>query len=551
MPGCAGGGDGDGGRFDIVIGNPPYVQYKRIRPPRVAGTASPPVDAAGYRAELRRRVWAADPGFWASGAAVFDGRADLCLYFHFLGFSRLRPGGVLALLTAESWLDVDGGHAWQAYMLARGVGRRLVGHGRRQSFAGADVDTLLLFLRRPADVDVDAAAGPCREPVLFMQIDGDYAAALSPSRWRAPLAAGGGGAGSAGGWVWKTVAVDELWNEGGLAAAAKSGGPSDEALNSVIPDDGFFCERPRGSAQPGLFADNSLRERGPYRGGKWGGRHLRNLLPESGENAATPDLPTTTDPRLCALAELARIVTGIKEGGYKRYLRPRPRAGGNTAAAADDASPPPELAGGVLKDPRRHSRPGLDAPDADLVAAEAGAKVLAKAARGGAPLLWLAGRGATHKAWWNPAGHPFTGNFLGLWPEPSVDALPLLAALNSLWTAWRSEAAARGKGIGGAACVFTAGDLRAVAVPDLRTLSPDDRRVWSGWGREMLSWPFEPLLTRAEAFAGPGGAADSSPWTRFDLFVFDFLGLAAPAGRAIAADLRARLLRRRGKANAT
>lgn len=67
----------DGGKFDIVIGNPPYVRQERIKEQK--------------------------PQLKTNYQSVYDGKADLFVYFFARGLELLKPGGVLTYICSNKF----------------------------------------------------------------------------------------------------------------------------------------------------------------------------------------------------------------------------------------------------------------------------------------------------------------------------------------------------------------------------------------------------------------------------------------------------------------
>jgi hypothetical protein len=91
-----------GGRFQCVIGNPPFVRHEAIRDP--VGKRSPDE----YRRALRTAMQALIPRTSPSG------RADLALLFTLLGLSLLAPGGVLAFVLPTAVIEARYGDVLRA-----------------------------------------------------------------------------------------------------------------------------------------------------------------------------------------------------------------------------------------------------------------------------------------------------------------------------------------------------------------------------------------------------------------------------------------------------
>ncbi len=103
--------------FDVVVGNPPYIRQERI------------ADKASLR-----------------GYAVFDGVADLYVYFVELAHRLARPGGRYCLVLPNKWLTVAYGRPLRAYLAAQASVEGLVDLGRAAPlFAGVDAFSCIVW----------------------------------------------------------------------------------------------------------------------------------------------------------------------------------------------------------------------------------------------------------------------------------------------------------------------------------------------------------------------------------------------------------------------
>jgi len=153
------------GGFDLVIGNPPYVRQ----------------EALGGLAAKRRLAERLER--WLPGAGeALGGKADLSIAFLLLGLSRLRPGGVLAFVTSNAWLDTLYGAPFRAFVATR-CEVRLVAEWEGKHFARAAVNPVVVVLRRPR--------GPTRAIARFI-VTGTGRAPRT--RHAAPRTLAGGGA---------------------------------------------------------------------------------------------------------------------------------------------------------------------------------------------------------------------------------------------------------------------------------------------------------------------------------------------------------------------
>jgi SAM-dependent methyltransferase len=148
-------------RFDLVIGNPPYVRQ----------------EALGGR-DAKRATAARLERMLAGAAGVLGGKADLSVAFILLGLARLRPGGVLAYVTTNAWLDTMYGAPLRRFLAERAE-VRLVAEWEGQAFPGAAINPVVIVIRR-----TERRAG---RPALFARYAAEPPAAKGAGdegRWR-------------------------------------------------------------------------------------------------------------------------------------------------------------------------------------------------------------------------------------------------------------------------------------------------------------------------------------------------------------------------------
>jgi methylase of polypeptide subunit release factors len=126
-------------RYDLVVGNPPYVRHQSL---------TDPLGRSGrYADRVAAAVAALAPGLRLSR------RADLAAAFLVLGASLLARNGVLAFVTTSAWLDAAYGAPLGRHLLDAGL-VELVERPAERTFAAADVNSLIVVVRRGADGDV-------------------------------------------------------------------------------------------------------------------------------------------------------------------------------------------------------------------------------------------------------------------------------------------------------------------------------------------------------------------------------------------------------------
>ena len=115
----------DGGGFDVVVGNPPYVRQELLGP---------------IKPHLERRF------------ASYHGMADLYVYFYELGLRVLRSGGRLSLVVTNKWLKAGYAEPLRRHLAEHAWVESLVDFGHaKQIFEDADVFPCILVAKKPAE----------------------------------------------------------------------------------------------------------------------------------------------------------------------------------------------------------------------------------------------------------------------------------------------------------------------------------------------------------------------------------------------------------------
>jgi len=101
-PGWMFGLEGEGGKFDLVIGNPPYVRQEMLKSEMVQ-------DSAGKQRPLKDVL--------KDQYQCFTGTADLYVYFFEKSVELLRVGGVLSFITSNKYFRAAYGEKLRAFLL--------------------------------------------------------------------------------------------------------------------------------------------------------------------------------------------------------------------------------------------------------------------------------------------------------------------------------------------------------------------------------------------------------------------------------------------------
>jgi len=108
--------------FDAVIGNPPYVRQEQMA--------------------------ANKPYFAAAHSQVYDGAADLYVYFYERGLELLRVAGQMAYIVNNKWLRAGYGEKLRGYFGSRARIESIVDFGHAPIFADADTFPCIVLLSK-------------------------------------------------------------------------------------------------------------------------------------------------------------------------------------------------------------------------------------------------------------------------------------------------------------------------------------------------------------------------------------------------------------------
>lgn len=116
-------------KFEIVIGNPPYVRQENIN----------------NKDEIIRNIKKT-----LNLTKPINKRSDLYIYFFYIAFHLLKPNGILSFLTSNSWLNIGFGFEFQKYLLEKSKILAIIDNNER-TFDIAEINTVITFFCKNVD----------------------------------------------------------------------------------------------------------------------------------------------------------------------------------------------------------------------------------------------------------------------------------------------------------------------------------------------------------------------------------------------------------------
>ncbi|MDE5857039.1 MAG: Eco57I restriction-modification methylase domain-containing protein [Muribaculaceae bacterium] len=126
----------ENGGFDIVIGNPPYIQLQKS----LGITA---IDKKGKEYDMKLGDLYKDANF-----ATFEKTGDIYCLFYELGNKMLKDGGHLCYITSNKWMRAGYGESLRSYLSKDTNPKILIDFGGIQIFDSATVDTNILLIEK-------------------------------------------------------------------------------------------------------------------------------------------------------------------------------------------------------------------------------------------------------------------------------------------------------------------------------------------------------------------------------------------------------------------
>ncbi|MCX7909360.1 MAG: Eco57I restriction-modification methylase domain-containing protein [Ignavibacteria bacterium] len=136
------------GGFDIAIGNPPYIRQELIAPPLEKKDIYSDDEWRKLKLDYKNKLIETVKSYWGSNISI-DKKSDIYVYFYFQTLSLLRPEGIFCFINSNSWLDVGYGACLQEFLLKYMQPLMIIDNIKKRSFKQADVNTVIVFIKRP------------------------------------------------------------------------------------------------------------------------------------------------------------------------------------------------------------------------------------------------------------------------------------------------------------------------------------------------------------------------------------------------------------------
>jgi len=482
----------DKGGFDVVIGNPPYINYKRISPPNKEKKDVTEKDKEEYKNKLIKSIKTL-----FNVMKTFSRTNDYYIYFYLHGLGLLNSNGTFCFITSNAWLDVDYGKDLQEFLL-KYVPITAIYDNPKRSFVHADVNTIIALFGAPKFEEKKTIHG------LKIYENGNNWSMLNHIAkfvmFKKPFEE-----------VINTKNLIEIEN---VKAKIRGNGITELVKNVVKTNDyRVFPILQEDLLEDGWEYPEDYNKKkgkfktGNYAGNKWGGRFLR-----------APDIFYTIlekgKKNLIKLEDISYLRTGVKEGGYNKYITHRSRLN-----KKDFNKYIP-----ILKNVKEHNKITILKNDSFIIKNIRKFKKIAEKRR--SPILWLSGRGSTHKCYKNPYGFTFTGNFIGIEPKKDINIDYLVCYLNSTLSILISEIEGRSKGIGGAAAVFSKTDLRKLRVLKKEDVIKDITTIFKKLNLREIKPIFEELGLDPSKPIREQEPKPLPDRAELDKIIFDELGLS-------------------------
>ncbi|MHA1673359.1 MAG: Eco57I restriction-modification methylase domain-containing protein [Promethearchaeota archaeon] len=129
-------------KYDFIIGNPPYIRHRDIK--------NPVKDFPSANEDYRRTIHDLITKVGLRQTVQFSNRLDYSLYFFVFSLEYLKPHGILAFISSNSWMNVRYGYEFQKYLLSQANIWQIADNSYR-SFKSAEINTVISFLGNNQD----------------------------------------------------------------------------------------------------------------------------------------------------------------------------------------------------------------------------------------------------------------------------------------------------------------------------------------------------------------------------------------------------------------
>lgn len=166
------------GQFDVIVGNPPYVRQEHV-------AQSVHMNKQATHAYLLEK-YADYLAAYPQQKALFSQTGDLYLWFYLQAATLLKPGGKLAFVTSNSWLNAAYGQAFRVFLSHHFQVLYMVESACERWFKDAAINPLVLVLQKkeqPFKAEEDASSAQLirlQKPLTEWMPDSQ-----SPDYWQA------------------------------------------------------------------------------------------------------------------------------------------------------------------------------------------------------------------------------------------------------------------------------------------------------------------------------------------------------------------------------
>jgi methylase of polypeptide subunit release factors len=136
------------GHFDIIIGNPPYVRQEYL-------AQSKTLDKQAAIQYLKQQ-YAEYTEHYPEQKILFNKTADLYIWFFLQAATLLKPGGKLAFITSNSWLNASYGQAFRQFLLHHFHIHYLMESACERWFKDAAVNAVIIVLEKKSEAQMGA-----------------------------------------------------------------------------------------------------------------------------------------------------------------------------------------------------------------------------------------------------------------------------------------------------------------------------------------------------------------------------------------------------------